>query len=80
MKPEIKKIDFQTGSMSLHLKDGRIVTYPLSLLPQIKKLSLNKRKKITITSVTTEDRLNGFYFDDCDEVFGILDDLTIKAG
>jgi len=66
--------------MAIRLKDGRTVLYPFSTIPEIKKLSAQKRKHITITSVAKEKRFNAFYFEDSNEIFGIMDDLTIKSG
>ena len=44
-KPIIKKITFtQPGKFDLHLKDGRIVTVPVSIFPDIKKLTPAQRK------------------------------------
>lgn len=41
----IKKLDFSTlkGKFKAYLSDGRELTIPISLFPEIKKLSLKKR-------------------------------------
>ena len=64
--PAIERISFiQTGMMSIHLKDGRIVSVPLTRFPEIKKLNAEQRKKWQVLADV------GFTFDDCDEVFHI---------
>lgn len=50
----IKKILFDTpGQITLKLEDGRILITPLKYFPELKKLSLDKRKKYTIVDDRT---------------------------
>ncbi|CAN5513030.1 hypothetical protein BH11BAC1_BH11BAC1_17960 [soil metagenome] len=64
IKPTIKKLAFeQKGKFELYLEDGRIITVPLSIFPEIKKLTSAQRKKWYIIDDV------GFSFDDCDEVY-----------
>ncbi|MCC6274355.1 MAG: hypothetical protein IT569_00720, partial [Leptospiraceae bacterium] len=80
LKPDIAKIGFHSSFMVVDLKDGRKIKYPLSQLPQIKKLSPANRKKITLTSATTDKRINSFFFEGGKNIFRISDrDLTVKA-
>ncbi len=64
IKPAIKKLAFENrGKFELYLEDGRIITVPLSVFPEIKKLNSAQRKKWYIIDDV------GFSFDDCDEVY-----------
>lgn len=50
----IEKINFDLlGKISLMLEDGRLIIAPLKYFPYIKKLSVDKRKKITIVDDRT---------------------------
>ena len=50
----IKKILFDIpGKITLKLEDGRIFISPLKYFPEIKKLSIEKRKKYTIVDDRT---------------------------
>lgn len=66
IKPRITKITLKHhGLFDLHLKDGRVVSVPVSKFPDIAKLSPSQLKKWYILDDT------GFSFDDCDEVYHI---------
>lgn len=57
----IEKILFdQQGKISIKLDDGRIFITPLKYFPELKKLSIEKRKKYTIV----DDRTILFSFSD----------------
>ena len=44
----IEKINFDLlGKISLKLEDGRLIIVPLKYFPELKKLSVDKRKKYT---------------------------------
>ena len=65
-KPIIKKLTFtHPGKFDLHLEDGRIITVPVSVFPDIKKLSAAQRRKWYVLDDV------GFSFDDCNEVYHI---------
>jgi hypothetical protein len=50
----IEKINFDiAGKISLKLEDGRIIIIPIKYFPDLKKLSLEKRKKYTIVDDRT---------------------------
>jgi hypothetical protein len=50
----IEKISFDiAGKISLKLEDGRIIIIPIKYFPDLKKLSLEKRKKYTIVDDRT---------------------------
>ena len=50
----IEKIKFdKIGKMALILEDGREIIVPLKYFPEIKKLSIDKRKKYTIVDDRT---------------------------
>jgi hypothetical protein len=60
-KISIQKLGFDlVGKISLKLEDGRIIIVPLKYFPDIKKMSLEKRKKYTIV----DDRTILFSFSD----------------
>lgn len=60
-KISIQKLVFDlVGKISLKLEDGRIIIVPLKYFPDIKKMSLEKRKKYTIV----DDRTILFSFSD----------------
>ena len=46
----IKKLDFglKRGMMAVYLTDGRVVLVPVSMIPEIKKLSLPQRENYMI--------------------------------
>jgi hypothetical protein len=57
----ISKLNFDIpGKISIKLIDGREVIVPLKYFPELKKLSIEKRKKYTIV----DDRTILFYFSD----------------
>ena len=65
-KPHLTKISFQKeNSISFELKDGRIISVPLSLFPSIKKLKPQQKRKWQIIDE------EGFSFDDLNEVYHI---------
>ncbi|MCX6277539.1 MAG: hypothetical protein NT004_05530 [Bacteroidetes bacterium] len=50
----IKKVLFDLpGKITIKLEDGRIIITPLKYFPEIKKLSVDKRKKCTIVDDRT---------------------------
>ncbi len=50
----IEKILFDSpGKISLKLEDGRLIIIPLKYFPDLKKLSVEKRKKYTIVDDRT---------------------------
>ena len=54
IKKIIEKIKFdKIGKMALILEDGREIIVPLKYFPEIKKLSIDKRKKYTIVDDRT---------------------------
>ena len=58
----IEKLSFDVaGKISLKLEDGRIIIVPLKYFPELKKLSVEKRKKYTIV----DDRTVLFAYSDC---------------
>ena len=66
VKPVITKITFEhKGKFDLHLKDGRVITVPLSRFPEVKSLKPTQLKKWYILNDS------GFSFDDCNEVYHI---------
>lgn len=69
VKVGIKKLDFTSlrGKMTAYLTDGRRITLPLSLFPDIKKLPLKKRQKWFIM----DDQF--FSFDGLSKVYSITD-------
>ncbi len=57
----IQKLNFDIpGKITIKLEDGRIIIVPLKYFPDIKKLSVEKRKKYTIV----DDRTVLFYYSD----------------
>jgi hypothetical protein len=67
----IKKIDFgmKFGSMAFFLTDGRIVIVPVSLFPEIKKLSRAQRENYLIM----DDQY--FSFDAISKIYSVKDIL-----
>lgn len=50
----ISKLFFDTpGKFSIKLGDGRVITIPLKYFPEIKKMSVDQRKKYTIVDDRT---------------------------
>ena len=50
----IEKLKFdKPGKLTLLLEDGRMVIIPLKYFPELKKLSVDKRKKYTIVDDRT---------------------------
>ena len=68
----ITKIDFELkrGSMAFYLSDKRIVIVPVSMFPEIKKLSLSQRKQYMIM----DDQY--FSFDAISKIFSVKDILS----
>ena len=70
----IKKILFDIpGKITLKLEDGRIFISPLKYFPEIKKLSIEKRKKYTIV----DDRTILFSF--TDSIFHLEDFVGLEG-
>lgn len=67
----IKKLDFgeKRGMMVVYLTDGRVVMVPVSMFPDIKKLSLSQREDYMIM----DDQY--FSFDAISKIFSIKDVL-----
>ncbi len=70
----IKKLDFGAyrGKMAVHLTDGREVIVPLSLYPDIRKLSLKDRSRWIIL----DDQF--FTFEKLSTVFSIEDIMKLS--
>ena len=70
----IKKILFDNpGKITLKLEDGRILISPLKYFPEIKKRSIEKRKKYTIV----DDRTILFSF--TDSIFHLEDFVGLEG-
>ena len=67
----IKKLDFsmKRGMMAVFLTDGRVVMVPISMFPDIKKLSLSQREDYMIM----DDQY--FSFDAISKIYSIKDVL-----
>ena len=67
----IKKLDFglKRGMMAVYLTDGRVVIVPVSMFPDIKKLSLSQREDYMIM----DDQY--FSFDSMSKIYSIKDVL-----
>ncbi len=67
----IKKLDFglKRGMMAVYLTDGRVVLVPVSMFPEIKKLSLSQRENYMIM----DDQY--FSFDAMSKIYSIKDVL-----
>jgi hypothetical protein len=67
----IKKLDFgmKRGMMAVFLTDGRVVLVPVSMFPDIKKLSLSQREDYMIM----DDQY--FSFDAMSKIYSIKDVL-----
>ena len=67
----IKKLDFgiKRGMMAVFLTDGRVVMVPISMFPDIKKLSLAQREDYMIM----DDQY--FSFDAMSKIYSIKDIL-----
>ena len=68
----IKKIDFnlKRGCMAFYLTDGRIVVVPVSMFPEIKRLSRAQREDYMIM----DDQY--FSFDAISKIFSVKDVLS----
>ena len=70
----IKKILFDTrGMITIKLDDGRLFISPLKYFPEIKGLSLDKRKKYTIV----DDRT--ILFSHTDSVYHLEDFIGLES-
>ena len=67
----IKKLDFNVkrGAMAAYLTDGREIIVPVSMFPDIKKLSLSQREDYMIM----DDQY--FSFDSMSKIYSIKDVL-----
>ncbi len=67
----IKKLDFglKRGVMAVYLTDGRVVMVPVSMFPEIKKLSIPQRENYMIM----DDQY--FSFDAMSKIYSIKDVL-----
>ena len=67
----IKKLDFglKRGMMAVYLTDGRVVIVPVSMFPDIKKLSLSQREDYMIM----DDQY--FSFESMSKIYSIKDVL-----
>ncbi len=67
----IKKLDFglKRGMMAVYLTDGRVVLVPVSMFPEIKKLSIPQRENYMIM----DDQY--FSFDAMSKIYSIKDVL-----
>ena len=70
----IEKILFNTpGKITIKLEDGRMFIAPLKYFPELKKLSVDKRKKYTIV----DDRTILFSY--TDSIYHIEDFIGIES-
>ena len=69
----IKKIDFKVkrGAMAVYLTDGRVVIAPLSMFPNIKRLSTKQRESWMIMDEQY------FSFDATSEIYSVKDSLKL---
>ena len=67
----IKKLDFglKRGMMAVYLTDGRVVMVPVSMFPEVKKLSIYQRENYMIM----DDQY--FSFDAMSKIYSIKDVL-----
>ena len=67
----IKKLDFgmKRGAMAVYLTDGRVVIVPVSMFPDIKRLSRSKREDYMIM----DDQY--FSFDALSKIYSVKDVL-----
>jgi len=67
-KASIRKIEFNLpGKITIKLEDGRILIVPVSMFPEIKKMSVAGRRKCTIV----DDRT--LLFRESDKVYHLED-------
>ena len=68
----IKKLDFnfKRGAMAVYLTDGRVVIVPISMFPDIKRLSKAQREDYMIM----DDQY--FSFEALSKIFSVKDVLT----
>ena len=70
----IEKILFDTpGKITIKIEDGRVFITPLKYFPELKKLSLERRKKYTIV----DDRTILFSF--ADSVYHLEDFIGVES-
>jgi len=70
--PIIQSVNFkERGRMNVVLKDGRVLSVPLSAFPPIKKLSVAQRKKFSIVNDAA------VLFHEADEVYHLQDFLGV---
>ena len=70
--PHISIVEFPRGKMIVYMKDGRIITAPVSMFPPIERLALAQRKKYHIVGNI------GLMFDDAQTVYHISNILGGK--
>jgi len=70
----IKKLDFniKRGNMAVFLTDGRIVIVPVSMFPDIKRLSKSQREDYMIM----DDQY--FSFDALSKIYSVKDVLRVE--
>ncbi|MDR2204736.1 MAG: hypothetical protein LBE36_01050 [Flavobacteriaceae bacterium] len=64
-KPELKKVLWTNNKIEIRLTDGRIILFPTSKLPSLKKTKLKDRNKALIIN------RDMFTFESCPEVYHI---------
>ncbi|MFN8155330.1 MAG: DUF2442 domain-containing protein [Bacteroidia bacterium] len=70
----IEKLKFdRPGKLTLLLEDGRILIIPLKYFPELKKLSVDKRKKYTIV----DDRTVLFTY--LDSIYHLEDFMSLEG-
>ncbi len=70
----IKKLNFDhPGKISISLEDGRELIIPLKYFPEIKKMSLEKRKQYTIVDDRTVLFRNSDIVYHLEDFFGLED-------
>ncbi|MBE7411879.1 MAG: DUF2442 domain-containing protein [Leptospiraceae bacterium] len=70
----ILTINIKKDRLSLHLDDGRIISFPINAFPEIQKMLSAKRKEISITG---EKYFNIFLIGNSNHVYVLSKDLMI---
>jgi hypothetical protein len=65
LKPQLKKVLWVNNKIEMHLIDGRIILFPVSKLPSLKKTKHKDRAKALIINKDM------FTFESCPEVYHI---------
>jgi hypothetical protein len=65
LKPQLKRVLWTNNKIEMQLVDGRIILFPVSKLPSLRKTKLKDRKKALIIN------RDMFTFESCPEVYHI---------